>query len=96
MTAGRRAAGSGRQTGLEPRTDAFSAVWAVTVVGIFIVVFALPFFGVPTRFFPTATPAPLPSIPETPAVAPVESPSPDASPLVSPRASPSPQVAPSP
>ena len=53
---------TGRGT-LEPRDDRMSVYWPPAVTGLFLLVLLLAFAGIPSRFFPSATPSPLPSVP---------------------------------
>lgn len=61
----------------DPRGDPISAIWAISVVGIFALIFVLAFVGIPSRLFPAATPQPLPtfSLP-VPTLSPALEPSP--------------------
>ena len=84
---------SGRGT-VEPREDRISVYWTLGVTGLFVLILLLSLAGIPSRFFPAATPAPLPSVP-VPSVSIPVSPSieiipPSGSPSVSPAPSPAP------
>ena len=71
----------------DPRGDPISAIWAISVVGIFVLIFVLALFGIPSRLFPAATPQPLPSFSlpvPTFSPGPALSPTAPASPLLSP------------
>lgn len=70
----------GYRGALPTRQDRLAKPWILTVVAIFLLVIVLSIAGIPSRFIPEETFAPLPSIPaasDTPE--PTESPSPSAS-----------------
>ena len=89
----------GYRGALPTRQDRLAKPWILTVVAIFVLVIVLSIAGIPSRFIPEPTTAPLPSIPaasDTPE--PSESPSPSASPSgsASGSLSPSPSASPTP
>ncbi len=86
--------GAGRTAPATIPEDRLSMIWALAVPVIFALVILLSFAGIPSRFFPGPTEAPLPSAPASASlsVPPSASPSvratPEASPSGSPAASP--------
>lgn len=52
----------GYRGALPPRQDRLAAPWVVVVVAIFLLMIVLSFVGLPSAFFPEATPSPLPSV----------------------------------
>ena len=95
MTSDDRRREPGYRGALATREDRLAKPWILTVLGIFVLIIALSIAGIPSRFAPEETIAPLPSLPaaspsggesEPPSAS--ESPSDDASP--SPSATPEP------
>jgi hypothetical protein len=67
----------GYRGALAPRTDSLARIWVAVVAAVLVLIFVLPFFGIPSRLFPEPTAAPIPSVP-------VPSGSPNAGPSASP------------
>ena len=87
----------GYRGALPTREDRLAKPWILTVAGVFILVIALSLAGIPSRFIPDPTTAPLPSVPAaSPSGAESESASPSesASEAASESASPSPTPTP--
>ncbi|MEP6680165.1 MAG: hypothetical protein ABJB65_01680 [Chloroflexota bacterium] len=53
----------GYRGSLPPRVDHLARPWALTVLGIFVLIFVLAYAGIPSRFVPQPTVVPLPSVP---------------------------------
>lgn len=53
----------GYRGALAPRTDSLARIWIGVVAAVLVLIFVLPFFGIPSRLFPEPTPVPIPSIP---------------------------------
>ena len=53
----------GYRGALAPRTDSLARVWVAIVAAVLVLIFVLPFFGIPSRLFPEPTAVPLPSVP---------------------------------
>jgi hypothetical protein len=89
---------AGYRGALPTREDRLAKPWIIAVAAIFLLVIALSIAGIPSRFFPEPTIAPVPSIPlpsipvPSASAEPSEEPSPSesASPSASASASPSP------
>ena len=70
----------GYRGALPTREDRLARPWIVTVAGIFMLIFALAFLGVPSRFFPEPADVPPPTLPASGSIAPSASVAPSASP----------------
>ena len=89
----------GYRGALPTRQDRLARPWILTVAGIFLLVIVLSIAGIPSRFIPEPTIAPLPSVPaasDSPEPTDSPSPSPSASASASGSASASPSASPTP
>jgi hypothetical protein len=53
----------GYRGALAPRSDSLARIWVAVVTAVLVLIFVLPFFGIPSRLFPEPTAVPLPSVP---------------------------------
>jgi energy-converting hydrogenase Eha subunit F len=53
----------GYRGALAPRNDRLARIWVVVVAAVLVLIFILPFFGIPSRLFPEPTAVPIPSVP---------------------------------
>jgi hypothetical protein len=53
----------GYRGALPPRTDSLARIWIAAVAAVLVLIFVLPFFGIPSRLFPEPTAVPIPSVP---------------------------------
>jgi hypothetical protein len=53
----------GYRGALAPRTDRLARIWVAIVAAVLVLIFILPFFGIPSRLFPEPTAIPIPSVP---------------------------------